>query len=253
MKWLPPEKLMNCIVYYFNLHYMLQLKPYINDVLHLFFPHICLGCGTDVLHTNAVLCARCLTTLPVTGFINDIDNPVEKIFYGRLPITHAGSAFYFNKYAVIQQIIIQLKYKNNQAAGSFLGRLLGQQIALSKRFDDVDMIIPLPLNDKKLFRRGYNQASVIAQGLVSEWNRPINENAVERILFTETQTQKDRIARWQTMDGVFTVTQPALIKNKHILLVDDIVTTGATLEACGEAILKVPGVKLSIATIAYTI
>jgi len=232
---------------------MLQVKTYIDDVLHLFFPHVCIGCNTDVLNANDTLCAQCLSKLPVTGFIAVEDNLVEKIFYGRLPVAHAGSAFYFNKDSVIQRTIIQLKYGNNQATGNFLGRLLGRQIAAAKRFDDVDMIIPLPLNDKKLFRRGYNQASVIANGIASVWNRPVTENAVERILFTETQTHKDRIARWKTMEGVFTVTQPALIKNKHILLVDDIVTTGATLEACGEAVLKVPGVKLSIATIAYTI
>ncbi len=232
---------------------MLQVRTYIDDILHLFFPHVCIGCNTDVLNANDVLCAECLANLPVTGFMDVAGNLVEKIFYGRLPVAHAGSAFYFNKDSVIQRTIIQLKYRNNQAAGNFLGRLLGRQIAISKRFDDVDIIIPLPLNDKKLFRRGYNQASVIANGLAEVWNRPLTEHAVERILFTETQTHKDRIARWKTMEGVFTVTQPALIENKHILLVDDIVTTGATLEACGEAVLKIPGVKLSIATIAYTI
>jgi ComF family protein len=232
---------------------MLQVKTYIDDVLHLFFPHVCIGCNTDVLNTNDMLCTECLNKLPLTGFMDAADNLVEKIFYGRLHVQQAGSAFYFNKDSVIQRIIIQLKYKNNQAAGNFLGKLLGRQIAAAKRFDDVDIIIPLPLNDKKLFRRGYNQASIIANGIAAVWNRTVTEDAVERILFTETQTHKDRIARWETMEGVFTVTQPALIVNKHILLVDDIVTTGATLEACGEAVLKVPGVKLSIATIAYTI
>jgi len=191
--------------------------------------------------------------LPGTGFLSTGGNPVEKIFYGRLNIQNAGSAFYFNKDSVIQHAIIQLKYKGNQKAGNFLGRLLGQQLANSKRFDDVDLIIPLPLNDKKLFKRGYNQASVIAKGITSIWHKPVMENTVDRILFTETQTHKDRISRWETMEGVFTVTQPGLLKNKHVLLVDDIITTGATLEACGEAILKIPGTKLSVATIAYTI
>jgi predicted amidophosphoribosyltransferase len=130
---------------------------------------------------------------------------------------------------------------------------LGNNWLTVNGFDDVDLIIPLPLNDKKLFKRGYNQASVIAKGITSIWHKPVIENAVDRILFTETQTHKDRIARWETMEGVFTVTQPGLLKNKHVLLVDDIITTGATLEACGEAILKIPGMKLSVATIAYTI
>ena len=232
---------------------MIPVRNYIDDFLHLFFPHICIGCNTDVLNHDDALCAKCISNLPGTGFVSTAGNPVEKIFYGRLNVQNAGSAFYFNKDSVIQHAIIQLKYKGNRKAGNFLGRLLGQQLANSKRFDDVDLIIPLPLNDKKLFKRGYNQASVIAKGITSIWHKPVIENAVDRILFTETQTHKDRIARWETMEGVFTVTQPGLLKDKHVLLVDDIITTGATLEACGEAILKTPGIKLSVATIAYTI
>jgi len=232
---------------------MIPLKNYIDDFLHLFFPHTCVGCDTDVLNNEDVLCAQCLNKLPETGFLTAANNPVEKIFYARLPLAQAGSAFYFNKDSVIQSIIIQLKYKNNQKAGRFLGKLLGQQLANSKRFDDVDLIIPLPLNDKKLFRRGYNQASVIVNGITSVWHKPVMEDAVERVLFTETQTHKDRIERWKTMEGVFTVTQPGLLATKHVLLVDDVITTGATLEACGAAVLKIPGVKLSIATAAYTI
>jgi ComF family protein len=232
---------------------MALVKNYIDDFLHLLFPHICIGCETDVLNEDDVLCAGCLNNLPETGFISIAGNIVEKIFYGRLPVEHAGSAFYFNKDSVIQRTIIQLKYKNNQQAGNFLGRLVGQQLAKSKRFDDVDIIIPMPLNEKKLFKRGYNQDTAIVSGITSVWRKPVIENAVERTLFTETQTHKDRIARWKTMDGVFEVTQPSALKNKHVLLVDDIITTGATFEACGEAILKVPDTKLSLVTVAYTI
>jgi ComF family protein len=232
---------------------MTAVKNYFNDFLHLFFPHICIGCARDVLNDSEVLCAQCVSSLPETGFLPATGNPVEKIFYGRLKIEQAGSAFYFNKNAIIQNAIVQLKYKSNQNAGIFLGKLLGERIANSNRFKDVDVIIALPLNEKKLFRRGYNQASAIVNGIISMWDKPVMDNIVKRISFTETQTHKDRVARWQTMEGVFTVTQPELLEHKHVLLVDDVITTGATLEACGAAILKTEGVKLSIATVAYTI
>ncbi|MEP6465428.1 MAG: phosphoribosyltransferase family protein [Parafilimonas sp.] len=232
---------------------MIAVKNYINDFLHLLFPHTCIGCNTDVLNNDAVLCAECLNSLPETGFLSAAGNPVEKIFYGRIPVEKAGSAFYFNKDSVLQNIIIQLKYKSNQQAGIFLGKLLGYQLINSKRFDDVDIIIPLPLNERKLYKRGYNQSLAIVKGITSVWHKPVVTNAVERISFTETQTHKTRIARWQTMEGVFKVSQPALIENKHVLLIDDVVTTGATLEACSAAILKITSVKLSVATVAYTI
>ena len=232
---------------------MTSVKNYIGDLLHLFFPHVCVGCESDVLNDEDILCAECLNNLPQTGFILNKENPVEKIFYGRMNVEHAGSAFYFNKDSIVQNMIVQLKYRSNQVAGNFLGKLLAHQLMESKRFDDVDAIIPLPLNEKKFFKRGYNQSLAIVNGINSVWKKPIIENAVERILFTETQTHKGRIERWQAMEGVFTVTQSSLIENKHILLVDDVITTGATLEACGTSILKVSNTKLSVATVAYTI
>ena len=232
---------------------MLQLKNYFNNFIHLFFPHNCLGCGTDILNNDELLCAQCFHQLPQTGFLSSPQNPVEKIFYGRLNIEHAASAFYFNKDSLLQQLIIQLKYRNNQIAGLYLGKILGRLIIDSKRFDNVDVIIPLPLNEKKLLKRGYNQAALIAKGIAEVFHKPVLENVVERILFTETQTHKGRIERWQTMENVFNVADASIIKNKHILLVDDIITTGATLEACGASILQNESNKLSICTLAYTI
>ncbi|MBS1744826.1 MAG: ComF family protein [Bacteroidetes bacterium] len=226
---------------------------YINDFLHLFFPHVCIGCGIDILNNEDELCAQCISQLPETGFLSTPGNLVEKKFYGRLKIEKGGSAFYFNKASAIRETILELKYKSNQQAGKFLGKLLGYRIATSARFNDVDAIIPLPLNEKKLYQRGYNQSYLIAEGIVSVWKRPIIDNAVTRYIFTETQTKKDRIARWQTMEKVFVVNNPAPLQNKHILLVDDVITTGATLEACGTALLQMPGLKISVATVACTI
>jgi ComF family protein len=232
---------------------MPEVKNYIEDFLHLFFPHNCLGCGTDILNSEDALCAYCVTQLPETGFLPKPGNPVEKIFYGRVPVEQAGSAYYFNKDSLLQHLIIQLKYRGNREAGIYLGKLLGNYLLVAQRFNDVDMIVPLPLNEKKLFQRGYNQTSLIAKGITEVWKKPVNETAVKRMLFTETQTHKDRITRWQTMESVFTVANESGLKDKHILLVDDVITTGATLESCSSAILQIPGTKISIATLAYTI
>ena len=232
---------------------MLQVKNYFEDFLHLFFPHNCAGCGTDVLNNEDLLCAQCFTQLPETGFLSKPKNPVEKIFYGRLTVEHAGSTFYFNKDSLLQRLTIQFKYRNNKTVAIYLGKIFGNLISNAARFNDVDIILPLPLNKKKQFKRGYNQASLLANGVAQILNKPLVEHAVERIQFTETQTHKNRIIRWQTMEGVFKVTDEALLKNKHILLIDDIVTTGATLESCGDAILEVENTRLSICTLAYTI
>jgi ComF family protein len=225
----------------------------LNDFAHLFFPHVCEGCGTDVLDNEAMLCAGCTFKLPETGFINEVGNPIEKIFFGRMNIAAAYSGFYFTKDSLLQYLIVQLKYHGNKDIGYYLGKLLGHQLAYTVRFNNVDAIIPLPLNPIKERKRGYNQAAIIAEGITSIWKKPVLKKCLERVVFTETQTHKDRISRWQTMEGVFAVTDPFQLKDKHVLLIDDIVTTGATLEACGEKILEVPGSKLSIATIAYTI
>lgn len=225
----------------------------INDFLHLFFPHNCMGCGIDMPANDSVLCAQCASHLPETSFLNHEANPVEKKFYGRLKAEQAGSAFYFIKDSLMQHLIGELKYKGKIDAGIYLGKLLGNAIKSSKRFEDVECMIPLPLNEVKLRKRGYNQAAVIAKGIAEVWQKPIIENAIVRTVFTETQTHKDRISRWQTMEGVFALSNKNIIENKHVLLVDDVVTTGATLEACGLELLKANGLKLSLATVAYTI
>ncbi|CAN5603697.1 ComF family protein [soil metagenome] len=229
------------------------LKQYLNHFTRLFFPHVCEGCGTDVLNHDAVLCAACHAQLPETGFIENAGNLVEKKFYGQLQVKASGAAYYFTKDGMLQQLIKLLKYHGNKEVGFYLGRQLGKYLSETNRFNEVDIIVPLPLNPRKEKKRGYNQAAVIAEGINSIWPKPVYTNAVERLIFTETQTHKDRISRWQSMRDVFAVTDTNALTNKNILLVDDIITTGATLEACGEKILQVQGTRLFITTIAFTI
>lgn len=230
-----------------------QLQSYLSDFAHLFFPHNCVGCGSDVVEQNQIICGSCFLRLPETNFFNYSNNTVEKIFAGRIKLEDAGSAYYFTKHSILQNLVFELKYRGNKEVGLLLGELTARQMSNCRRFEEVDIILPLPLNKQKEKKRGYNQAAMIAQGISRVLNKPLMTDAVARNIFTETQTHKDRVSRWKTMQDVFEVSKPEALKGKHILLVDDVVTTGATLEACGQTILNIPETKLSIATVAYTI
>ena len=219
------------------------------SILHLLFPHLCAGCGTDIITIEHYLCAQCLTALPQTQFEKHSNNPMEKIFWGRLPVVAATAQYYFTKNAQLQALMHQFKYKGQKELGFYLGRLLGNAIASTDRFDDVDALVPLPLFADKERQRGFNQSLVLCEGIAAVWQRPILTNAVERIYPTESQTKKNRIERWQNMQDRFQLKDPAVVANKHLLLIDDVVTTGATLEACGQVLLNGQNTRLSIATL----
>ena len=226
-------------------------KNIFNSTVHLFYPHICTGCGSDLLEDNNLLCLRCIHDLPHTNFANLANNPIEKHFWGRLPLTAAHSEFYFSKEFLIQHLIHQLKYKGDTEIGFYLGELMGRTMLNSSRFNSIDALIPLPLYADKEHKRGYNQAAVICNGISSVMNIPVLNDCVIRQHATETQTRKHRTERWENVKGSFRVVNENALTNKHVLLVDDVVTTGATLEACGNVILQTENVKLSIATLAY--
>jgi len=228
---------------------MQALKKIIQNTIHLFYPHICTGCGSDILSKENLLCARCLNDLPVTGFAVHPNNPVEEIFWGRINLKAAHSEFYFDKDALIQHLVHQLKYKSNQSIGVYLGELMGKTLLNSKRFENIDALIPLPLYAEKERKRGYNQAAIICNGMSQIMNIPVITTKLQRQRYTETQTKKHRTERWENVEGSFKVNDADALKGKHLLLVDDVVTTGATLEAAGMVLLKVPDVSLSIATL----
>jgi len=227
---------------------MIQLKEIKDSFLHLLFPHICAGCGSDILNVESVLCMRCIHEMPETNFELYPGNPVEKIFWGRLPLLGATAQFYFTKESLVQHLMHQFKYKRNKELGLQLGRIMGTRIKRSGRFE-VDALIPLPLFRAKERRRGYNQASILCKGMAETMNIPILDKMIIRPQHTDSQTKKGRIERWKNMEGKFILSNPESISNKHLLLVDDVVTTGATLEACGNELLKAAGVQLSVATL----
>ena len=228
-----------------------QLRNIFSSTMHLLYPHVCTGCGSDLLQADNLLCLKCLHNLPHTGFATLPNNPVEKYFWGRIPLTAAFSQFYFSKEFLIQHLIHQLKYKGDTEIGFYLGEMMGRTLLNSSRFSSIDALIPLPLYADKEHKRGYNQAAVICNGMSAVMNVPVLNGAVIRQQATETQTRKHRTERWENVKRSFKVAKGHELAGKHLLLVDDVVTTGATLEACGHVILGIERVKLSIATLAY--
>jgi ComF family protein len=215
----------------------------------LLYPHNCIGCGSDVISDENFLCLRCIDDLPYTHYELHPGNPVEKKFWGRIPITAAMSEFYFSKKSLVQNFIHELKYNGNKDVAHYFGNLMGKSLSESNRFN-IDAIVPLPLFEKKEKMRGYNQAEILCNGISEILNKPVIRKNVIRKVHTDTQTKKHRTERWKNVEKTFQVLNESLLEEKSILLVDDVITTGATIEACGTEILKIKNVKLHIASLA---
>jgi ComF family protein len=226
---------------------------FIQSVLHLFFPHTCCGCGSDLLTENILFCIHCQSSMPVTSFEYFTANPIEKIFWGRVQIDSAAAHLYFTGGSQVQRSLHLLKYRGRKEIGIYFGRQMGESLKHSPRFSDCEIIIPLPLFASREKKRGYNQASLIANGISQKLKIPVIHGAVARIKKTETQTHKSRIQRWKNMESTFKICDRDKIAGKHILLVDDVVTTGASLEACAQVLLACRDVKVSIACLAHTV
>ena len=223
---------------------------WIGDFISLIFPDICAACGNTLWKHEKVVCRLCEFHLPVTGFHTEPENPVAKVFWGRAMIT-AGSAFlYFNKGNKVQSLIHQLKYKGRKDIGVFLGELYAHQLKAFPEFSNAGVIVPVPLHKKKYMKRGYNQSEQFGLGLSKVLRIPVNRHLLLRIRATETQTRKSRFRRYENVCEIFRVTDPERWSGMHILLVDDVITTGATLESCIHALEVIPGVTISVAGIA---
>jgi ComF family protein len=230
---------------------VVDFKEIKNSFLHLLFPHVCAGCGSDVVSEASLLCMRCIARMPETNFHIYANNPIEKIFWGRLPLVSATAQYYFTKESLMQYLMHELKYKGNKQLGLQMGRLMGNDFQQTHRFGYIDALVPLPLFPAKEKRRGYNQAAVLCEGIAEVLNVEVLRDVVIRIEHTDTQTKKGRMERWRNMQGKFELLNPGKIQGKHVLLVDDVVTTGATLEACGHELAAANNAKLSVATLCY--
>lgn len=227
-----------------------MIKSTFQSLTHLFYPHLCIGCGSDLLAPKALLCLTCVTELPHTGFETYPHNPIERIFYGRLVLQYAHAGFYFSKGTLIQTLIHDFKYKGNKAVGILLSKIMAEKMMNSDRFKHIDYLIPLPLFADKEYKRGFNQAKIICDGISEVMNIPVLAHTVLRKYATTTQTKKHRTERWQNVAESFTVQHTQQLQHKHILLVDDVITTGATIEACTQQMAGLAGIKISVATLA---
>lgn len=223
-----------------------MIKPLIN----LFFPKVCYACLNLLNDNEDIICMDCRHNLPVTNFHFDNNDRVIKVLYGRAKIENGTALFRFEKEGIVQQLIHNLKYKEHETIGFFLGNWLGNELRTLKAYKDIDVVIPVPLHKNKLKKRGFNQVAKFGQQIAKALDSNYKDDVLIKITNTKSQTNKSRFTRWTNTDELFALKNMEVITNKHILLVDDIITTGATLEACINILNKAKNIKISIATMA---
>lgn len=220
------------------------------DFLDLIYPRTCAACGNTLYQHEEVICSFCLLHLPKTFFHKDAHNPLLSLFWGKMPVEMVSSFYFYNKGNKVQNLIHQLKYKKRPEIGVYIGKRYGNYLKKSPYFSGIDVIVPVPLHQSKKKIRGYNQAEMIVQGLSSSMGIPYDTTSFIRSEATATQTRKSKQERWENVKNKFKVEAPDQIKSKHILLVDDVITTGSTMEACAQVLLAEEGVRISMVSIA---
>jgi ComF family protein len=224
----------------------------INILINLFFPKVCLGCKGFLLSEEKVICSSCRHEIPLTKHFLNEENEALMKFYGKIHVEHASALFYFHKKGIVQEIIHGLKYRGHQEVGTVFGEWISEELIylpISKKFD---VVIPVPLHKKRLRERGYNQVTNFGIAIANRLEIPFNGSLLQRNVYSKTQVNKDLLGRISVIDNLFDVTFSSEDHNKHFLIIDDVLTSGATLEACGRAILKIPGAKISFVCMAMS-
>lgn len=229
----------------------MKIPPFIEDFISLLYPRVCAACGNSLFKNEEVICTFCLYHLPKTNYHLMDDSPLDKVFWGRAQLAHTAALYNFQKKGKVQHLIHQLKYKGRMDVGVYMGKILGTDLLKTVAFQDITKVVPVPLHPAKQRKRGYNQSEQIAIGLAKAMNIEMDATSFVRTFNTETQTRKSRFARWENVKEIFKVTSPEELANRHILLVDDVITTGATLESAAHILLDIEGVKLSVACIGF--
>jgi ComF family protein len=226
------------------------LQSYLQGFAGLIFPRYCAACGHALYRNENILCMGCYAELPRTRFHHDAENEVAQMFWGRVPAENATSFMYFAKGSRYQHILHELKYNGQKQIGTAMGRLFGSELK-NTPFSTADLIIPVPLHPSKFKTRGYNQSELIASGISEILHLPLETTLISRAIDTTSQTHKTRYERWENVRYIFHCENPEALKNKHVMLVDDVITTGATLEACASCLAPVEGIKISLVSLAF--
>ena len=222
----------------------------IKNLVNLFFPKVCYACHNQLSDNEESICLDCRHDLPVTNFHFDNNESVNKVLYGRAKIENGTALFRFEKKGNVQRLIHNLKYKGHEHIGFVLGNWLGGELKSIKAYQNIDAVIPVPIHKNKLKKRGYNQVTKFGQQIAEALNARYLDNVLIKISNSKSQTNKRRFARWNSGDELFALKNISEIENKHILVVDDIITTGATLEACISVLNTTEHIKISVATMA---
>ena len=226
------------------------IRDWLDCVVNLLYPRVCAACGDPLLKDEQTVCLKCRYLLPKTGYELNPDNPLAQMFYGRVRFHAVTACFFFAKKGRVQHLIHELKYKGNKDAGIFLGQQLGASIKDAPLFQGIDYLIPVPLHPKREKKRGYNQSLMIAKGISEVTGIPIGEKFLIRAVNTATQTKKNKEERYQNVKDIFQLQNGKALEGKHILIIDDVLTTGATLESCAHKFENVAGITISAATVA---
>jgi ComF family protein len=224
-----------------------------DDFISLLFPRVCYGCGNSLVRNEYLICTECYIKIPRTGYHEIRDNPVEQLFWGRCMIQKAAVFSYYSKGGRMRRIIHNLKYRGIPEIGYEMGRIYASSLKTSGFLDDIDVIVPVPLHPSKKRMRGFNQSESISQGVSDISGIGINTGTLVRISKSDTQTKRSRYDRWANVEGIFTVTDPGALINSHILLVDDVITTGSTIDSCVSALTSIENVRVSVIALAAAV
>lgn len=230
-----------------------MVKAWCDALVHVFYPSMCYGCNNELIQGDQFICINCQTELGRTAFESIRNNPVEKLFWGRADIQFAASTFYYIDKTPLQQIIHQIKYRQEKELGNHMGEIMGINGSGLFNAFETDLSIPMPLHPKKEYQRGYNQATLLCEGIFKQTGIPYNEKVLARNENTRTQTKKSRIERWDNVASVFDVCEPSIIKDKNVVVVDDVITTGASTEACVNILMQHGAKSAGIYSLAFTL